>query len=150
MGEKRFHPYAEIYPLLEGDEFSELVEQIRLNGLIDDITLDRDDGSILDGRNRYRACLVANVAPRYAYFNGQDKLGFVVAKNTRRHMTASQKAIAAAKLEHLFAEEAKRRQGQRNDIVEKIPRCEQGKSRDKAGQMMGVNGRYVSDAKKIV
>lgn len=58
-------------------------------------------------------------------------------------------AIAAEALPH-FEEEAKKRQGARSDIVEKMPQSENGKkSRDQAAHQVGVNPRYVSDAKKI-
>jgi N6-adenosine-specific RNA methylase IME4 len=52
-----FHPYADLFPLIEGQEFYELAEDIRANGLHDRIDLIEVDGSrqILDGRNRYRA-----------------------------------------------------------------------------------------------
>lgn len=52
-----FHPYANLFPLIEGQEFYDLAEDIRLNGLHDRIALIMVDGSeqILDGRNRYRA-----------------------------------------------------------------------------------------------
>jgi N6-adenosine-specific RNA methylase IME4 len=52
-----FHPYANLFPLIEGQEFYELAEDIRLNGLRDRIDLIKVDKDlqILDGRNRYRA-----------------------------------------------------------------------------------------------
>jgi N6-adenosine-specific RNA methylase IME4 len=52
-----FHPYANLFPLIEGQEFYDLAEDIRANGLHDLITLISVDGTwqILDGRNRYRA-----------------------------------------------------------------------------------------------
>jgi N6-adenosine-specific RNA methylase IME4 len=52
-----FHPYAELFPLIEGQELYDLAEDIRINGLHDKIDLIEIDGSyqILDGRNRYRA-----------------------------------------------------------------------------------------------
>lgn len=59
----------------------------------------------------------------------------------------------------VLAEEAKERQGERNDlkpkvennIVEKIPQCSvDTKSREKAASIIGnTNARYVQDAKKI-
>ena len=33
--------------------------------------------------------------------------------------------------------------------MEKVPQGDKGKARDKAGEAVGVSGRYVSDAKKI-
>lgn len=52
-----FHRYANLFPLTEGQEFYDLAEDIRVNGLLDRIGLiPVDDGEqILDGRNRYRA-----------------------------------------------------------------------------------------------
>jgi ParB-like chromosome segregation protein Spo0J len=48
-----FHPLASLFPLLEGEEFEQFVEDIKLNGLRDKIDL--YEGKIVDGRNRYRA-----------------------------------------------------------------------------------------------
>lgn len=47
------HPYARIFPLLEGAEFSEFVEDIRRHGLHEQIVLLGDQ--LLDGRNRSAA-----------------------------------------------------------------------------------------------
>ena len=56
-----FHPLANAFPLLEGAEFDELVASIRARGQLEKIIVFEDP--ILDGRNRYRACLVAGVEP---------------------------------------------------------------------------------------
>jgi N6-adenosine-specific RNA methylase IME4 len=97
--ELRFHPLAEIFPLIGGAEFDSLVADIKANGLREDIVL--FDGMILDGRNRYRACLKAGVA--LAPINGDkwidDPAAYVVSMNVaRRHLSESQRAMVASKL----------------------------------------------------
>jgi hypothetical protein len=94
----RFHPLADMFPLLEGEEFADLVEDIRVNGLLEPVTL-YTDGSILDGRNRYRACIEARVEPRFRTYGGADPLSFVVSANIkRRHLNPSQLGLIAARL----------------------------------------------------
>jgi hypothetical protein len=51
-----FHDLANEYPLIEGDEFDNLVEDIAKRGIRHPI--DIFEGRILDGRNRYRAAKV--------------------------------------------------------------------------------------------
>jgi N6-adenosine-specific RNA methylase IME4 len=92
-----FHPLANVFPLLEGPELEQLVEDIRAQGLLEPIVL--LDEQILDGRNRYRACQQAGVEPTYRPFMGDDPLGFVISLNLkRRHLSESQRAMVAAKL----------------------------------------------------
>jgi hypothetical protein len=47
------HPFAELFPLIEGEEFLAFAEDIRANGVRDPIVL--LGGAILDGRNRANA-----------------------------------------------------------------------------------------------
>jgi N6-adenosine-specific RNA methylase IME4 len=95
-----FHPLANLFPLIEGMDFRDLVEDVRANGLRDAVIL--HEGQILDGRNRYRACHAAQVDCRFEQFTGADPLAFVVSKNLRRrHLDASQRSMAAARLGRL-------------------------------------------------
>ena len=95
--ELRFHPFADIFPLMEGTEFDELVADIKEHELREPIVVHED--MVLDGRNRHRACLAAGVEPTFAPFLGDDPLAFVISANLRRrHLTESQRAMVAAKL----------------------------------------------------
>src|SRR5262249_16985222 len=95
----RFHPLADIFPLMEGEAFDALVADIKANGLVEPIVI--LDDMILDGRNRYRACLAAGVEPRTVNGDGwiDDPAAYVITANIhRRHLTADQKRDLIAKL----------------------------------------------------
>jgi hypothetical protein len=91
----RTHPLAELFPLIEGEAFAELVEDIREHGLRDPVVM--LDGMILDGRNRWRAAHAAGVPIRTVAFEGDDPRAYVVSVNLRRrHLTKGQQAMALA------------------------------------------------------
>jgi ParB-like chromosome segregation protein Spo0J len=115
-----FHPLAEIFPFIEGDDFDELVKDIRERGLRERIELLH--GRILDGRNRYRACVAAGLIPEdltapnaghLRYFHSfvpagaetpsQDELvAYVISKNLRRRqLNDDQRRMVAARLVNL-------------------------------------------------
>ena len=98
------HPSAELFPLIEGREFEELVEDIRANGLRTPILLDAE-GRVLDGRNRLRACRAAGVEPRFETWDGQGSPADVVFSLNlrRRHLNESQRAMLSAKLKETLA-----------------------------------------------
>ena len=104
-----FHPACTIFPQLPDDELRELADDIAANGLRNPVVLFQ--GKILDGRNRYLACELAGVKPRFSEFQGDDPIGWVVSQNLhRRHLTASQRAVVAFDLLPLLEKEAKQRQ----------------------------------------
>lgn len=95
-----YHPIANCFPLIEGEEFNHLVMDIKKNGQHYPITL--YENMILDGRNRYRACLENKIEPKYEHFPGGDPVDFVLSRNDiRRHLSVTERATAAAKLETL-------------------------------------------------
>lgn len=95
MNDFPFHSLADLFPLIEGKEFDELVSSIRENGLREPIVL--FEGAILDGRNRYRACKAAGIEAMTEDFSGGDPIRFVIDKNiNRRHLTIGQRAMIAA------------------------------------------------------
>ena len=65
------HPAAELFPLMDGDEFASLVDSIKAQGLREAAWLTAD-GALLDGRNRVRACRAAGVKPSFRQYDGDD------------------------------------------------------------------------------
>jgi len=134
------HPFADLFPMIDGPDFDRLVEDIRAHGLIEPVVL--LDGKILDGRNRARACEVIGIEPVTRAFDGNDPLQFVLSLNLRRrHLTASQRALIAARLETLRQGKTKENAGKQA----KLP-----VSRDDAAAALNVSRRSVTDAKKVM
>src|ERR1019366_216605 len=80
-----------------GEAFIEFCQDIKTHGLEETIWI--FEGQILDGRNRYRACLQTGVEPRFEIYTGDNPLAFVLSLNwTRRHMDASQRSMVAANI----------------------------------------------------
>lgn len=85
------HPLCTLFPRVVGAEFDALVADIRANGLRQAIVLHGD--MILDGGNRYRACLEAGVNPHFEHYEGDSIVSFVLSANLhRRHLSAGQQA----------------------------------------------------------
>ena len=85
------HPLCTLFPRVVGADFDALVADIRANGLRQPIVLHND--MILDGGNRYRACLQAGVQPHFEHYEGESIVAFVLSANLhRRHLSAGQQA----------------------------------------------------------
>jgi ParB-like chromosome segregation protein Spo0J len=97
----KFHPVSEIFPLMNPAEFDDLVEDIRARGQLQPIFTYK--GEILDGRNRYNACVKLGIEPITVEWSGDGSLiSFVVSLNLRRrHLDESQRAIAAARIANI-------------------------------------------------
>jgi N6-adenosine-specific RNA methylase IME4 len=154
-----FHPLADIFPLIEGPDFDALVSDIRDNGLREPIVL--LEGTILDGRNRYRACVAAGLIPEelagpsagcLKYFHSfvpagfptppqEGLLAYVISKNLRRrHLNESQRGMVAANLVTM-------KQGTRTDVrpsanLQKV-------AQDQAANSLNVSTRTVADSVKV-
>lgn len=150
-----YHPLANLFPLIEGEEFGRLVEDVRAHGLRDLIVV--HEGKILDGRNRWRAAVAAGRMKEGAgaYYSknvlndgfrefgseaedGEDPLAWVISKNlNRRHLSESQRAMVAARIANM-------RQGARTDLS---PIGE--KSQADAAMILNVGKRSVERARTV-
>jgi len=149
-----FHPLADLFPLIEGDAFDELVADVRANGLHQPIIM--LDGKILDGRNRYRAALAAELfadendqgAARYFvdYAEaGGGPLHFVISLNLRRrHLDEGQRAMVAARI----ATMGQGRPSEWNKSAN-LPDLSVVKQAD-AADMLHISERSVRSARKVI
>jgi ParB-like chromosome segregation protein Spo0J len=133
------HEAAELFPLLEGSAFDDLVADIERHGLREPI-MRTSDGKILDGRNRYRACLAAGRDPIFKTFRGPGTaVQYVISANLhRRHLTTSQRSMIAAKIASLP-------QGARTDLAENS-----AMSQPEAAEALKVSRGSVQNAKQVL
>lgn len=115
-----FHEIANIFPSMEDQEFDELKRDIKEHGLREPIYLYQ--GKIIDGRNRYQACIEVGMGPHFKEWEGNGSLvAFVVSMNLhRRHLTSSQKAVIALDVEREFAKEAEGKECERKTTFPKM------------------------------
>lgn len=145
----RFHPLADMFPLIEGAEFDDLVRSIVENGQREPIITFED--AILDGRNRYRACEAAGVAPIMHPFTGRDPVCFVIDKNVhRRHLTGSQRAMIAAQFATLHPGNVAAQRVGAKDEKSGAGISAPPLSLAQAAELLNVNKSSVSDAKKVL
>lgn len=168
----KVHPVADLFPLIEGDEFDQLVADIRANGLHDPIILSNDGSMLVDGRNRYRACKAAGIEPTYTKLDADvSVVAFIISKNLqRRHLTTGQRAMYAAQTMDALKAEAKERQKagmvnlKRGDLAPVSvnlrepgqPSAAQkevehfGKASEQAAKAAGVSASSVEKAKRLL
>lgn len=142
-----FHPAAEIFPLHE-ETIAELAADIKAKGLLCPIELFH--GDVLDGRRRLKACKIAKIEPEFVDVEPADPVGYVLSLNLhRRHLTPSQLSMVAARARDIYDQAAKERQKRKpaDSVVENLP---QQKARDAAGKQVGISGKTVDFATKVL
>lgn len=145
----KFHPLADIFPLIEGVEFDELVTSIKENGQQHAIVT--IDDAILDGRNRYRACISAGVKPRFEVFTGTDPIKFVIDINIRRrHLNAGQRAMIGAKLATLSRGNVNAQRLEADELRSGGEISPPHLSAEQAAEMMNVHRETVKHAKTVL
>lgn len=133
-----FHPIANIFPLIEGQAFQDLMADVLKHGVREPVWV--YEGKILDGRNRYRAAKTMRVACPMQEYTGNDPTAFVVSLNLhRRHLNESQRGMVAAKLANL-------ENGQKTSSanLQSTP-----VSQSDAADMLNVSTRTVAAAAKV-
>lgn len=143
------HEASEIFPLVE-EGLQELADDIKANGMLCPVELFH--GKVLDGRRRLRACEIHGIAPATVDVTPSDPVAYVLSLNLhRRHLTPSQRAMVAARSREFYDDAAKERmlKGKKSDPVENLPQGND-KARDAAGKAVGVSGKSVDYATKVL
>lgn len=159
MYEYKIHPAALMFPMLAENELAELADDIKANQQEECITLFH--GLLLDGRNRLEACKRIGVEPQFRELDdGKDPWKYAMSLNRkRRQLTDSQKAkIGLDYIEHQRAEAVARKKSTQSKPGEKVgskvvdsypPPINSGKSRDKAGSLVGLSGKVLDQYAKV-
>lgn len=92
-----FHEASLIFPEMTDVEYDEFKKDIETNGLLSPI-ITTPDGQILDGRHRWRACMQLGIKPKYQVHKGNPWAYVISANLHRRHLSASQRAMVAARI----------------------------------------------------
>lgn len=151
LGPYEVHPAADLFPLLEGPEFDELVQDIKTKGLRQPITITHDGRTLVDGRNRYRACDVAGVDPVFhslpARYDEAMTLDLIVSENIRRrHLNPGQLAMLAADIEPMYAAAIPRGESAH---ANRAPGRDSQRADATAAASVGASGRSTSRAKFV-
>ena len=149
-----FHEVANQFPLMTENEFQELVKDIKENGQSEPIKIYQN--KIIDGRNRYKACLELDIEPKTQEWDGEGSLiAKVVSLNLKRHQYTDKELIKVGlSLKPLYEEEAKERQatstgGINPQLVCERTEADKGRTNDILGEMLGVSGDKIKRGSKI-
>lgn len=94
-GALELHSLSALFPSMTDAEYAALKADIEAHGLHQSIVT--HEGAILDGGNRYRACMEIGIEPKIEEFAGGDPVAFVLSANLhRRHLTIGQQAAIVA------------------------------------------------------
>jgi protein gp37/ParB-like chromosome segregation protein Spo0J len=163
------HQAADLFPMVESDEFRKLCADIKERGLHQPITI-WTDGTLLDGRNRLLACYQTHQEVVLDRYDGPDPVQFSLSANLhRRHLNAGQRAVVALKVRELLQPAAKERQREageqfgkgaklRADLREAMkepvkasppPPAEELKTTAQAAKAVGASPRAVEQAARV-
>lgn len=133
LEELKNHPAADAWPMMDDERYEELCADIEMNGQREPITL--CDGMILDGRNRYRACVELGIKPLMREFSG-DPWSFAWSLNgARRDLEATVRALIFKRCEDGSAKWEKRLAKIADEGNRKKSESAASRPRDDSGRM---------------
>lgn len=143
-----FHELSSIFPLMEGEEFDELVGDLKEKGQLEEGIL--FEGKILDGRNRYRACKLLNIPFKAQEFSKKmSARDYIISTNLyRRHLNKAQRSEIGL---ILLEEEEKKAQERQIEIakLKAESTIKEGKKGFQKNQLENINLESLIDSKKF-
>jgi ParB-like nuclease family protein len=155
--EYEIHWYAQLFPELPADDYEKLKEDIRVNGQLTPIVINRksnSDQTLLDGRHRMRVCRELSVTPWTVQFHDMrhvrpemSEVDFIDSVNLRRrHMSDDQRVMLAVQRSEGLEKEAQ----QNSKRGTKLPLGENTKrSRAVISQQEKVTENKVREAQEL-
>jgi hypothetical protein len=171
-GEYEAHPAADEFPLMQGTDFDRFVADVEAHGLYKPVILCPDGKRIADGRNRFRVCQRLGIEPTFETlgpeFDSDEKIADCIksANLQRMHYTASQRAMIAARMAAVYAQEGKERRKRNlqrgrsgstsSDAVPvpprrlvRTPRDRSTDAAERAAKQHDVSSKYVRTAQRV-
>jgi major membrane immunogen (membrane-anchored lipoprotein) len=148
-----FHEAANIFPLDE-EHLEELATDIKKNK--QQVPIELLDGKIIDGRRRFKACQIAGVKPQFRHVAAEDPVAYVLSLNLfRRHLSPTQLAMVGARARDYYDERAKERQKSvggtgKKAVPVNLPEAVKSDARDDVGKAVGVSGKSIDYATKVL
>ena len=161
FNQENWHEASKLFPLMQDEEFQDLVNDIKENGLLSPIML--FENKILDGRNRLLACKELGIDPKFSEWNALSDVSpilWTISMNLkRRNLSPSQKAMIAVEAKPILEAEAKKHQQEHGNTSPGKPKntfVKNDKSDSKpmhvrkaVAKQIGVSEGYVYEAQKI-
>ena len=147
-----------IFPAAKAEDYNRLRDDIRDNGYDSKQPIIIYEGEVLDGWNRWTACLELKINPPTRQFDGNESeaIGLVMRTNKRRNLNSGQWATIAVEADDIIkaiAEDGKARQLRKpsDSVTQKfaLQTKDQRTTCHKAAQLFNTNRTYVNQAAKI-
>ena len=147
------HELGKLMPPMTDDEYSDLLEGMKLDGFDHDHPITLFEGQILDGWHRNLAAIDAGISRvSFAKFTGtqEDARKLVVRENmSRRHLSTSQRSMIAAKLVEMDLEMPAEDKDPKRANLPSGPKVSALESIEKHAQELNVSPRSVKAARAV-
>jgi N6-adenosine-specific RNA methylase IME4 len=120
ISELKPHPHRELIPPISPEDYANLLEDIKRNGILQPIDITHDN-VILDGHQRVKAAMelgIEEVEVRIPELVGIDEDEYLISVTmNRRHLTEAQKAVLANEYRKILSEKAKKQRAEIANVV---------------------------------